>query len=151
MPITAWPSPVTRSGNWPQLWPRSLERAAAEGMSRRTPPVGSGRRRRISAYPRIGVSGACGSDCHRVPAYPRGRTLAQSKREGLQRLWDHDTRVAPWRGTAFGALQAVNTFTHHEGTVRGMARSERNMLRATTGATDALDRRVVDTILRIAA
>jgi hypothetical protein len=32
-----------------------------------------------------------------------------------------------------------------------MARSERNMLRATTGATDALDRRVVDTILQIAA
>jgi phage/plasmid-like protein (TIGR03299 family) len=81
----------------------------------------------------------------------RGRTLAQTKREGLQRLWDHDTRVAPWRGTAFGALQAVNTFTHHEGTVRGMARSERNMLRATTGATDALDCRVVDTILQIAA
>ena len=39
----------------------------------------------------------------------RSRTLAQSKRAGLQRLWDHDTRVAPWRGTAFGVMQAVNT------------------------------------------
>ena len=81
----------------------------------------------------------------------RGRTLAQNKREGLQRLWDHDTRVAPWRGTALGALQAVNTFTHHESTVRGMARSERNMLRAATGATDALDKKVIDTILQVAA
>ncbi len=81
----------------------------------------------------------------------RARTMAQSKREGLQRLWDHDTRVAPWRGTAFGALQAVNTFTHHESTVRGMARSERNMLRAATGATDALDKQVIDTILQVAA
>ena len=81
----------------------------------------------------------------------RGRTLAQNKREGLQRLWDHDTRVAPWRGTVFGAMQAVNTFTHHESTVRGMPRSERNMLRAATGATDALDSKVIDTMLRLVA
>ena len=57
---------------------------------------------------------------------------------------------APWRGTAFGVVQAVNTFSHHEGTVRGMARSERNMLRAVTGDIDALDRRSVDAILQIA-
>jgi phage/plasmid-like protein (TIGR03299 family) len=81
----------------------------------------------------------------------RAQTLAQTKREGLQRLWDHDTRVAPWRGTAFGVLQAVNTFSHHEAIVRGMARSERNMLRAVTGEVDGLDRRTVETILQIAA
>ena len=81
----------------------------------------------------------------------RARTLAQTKRDGLQRLWDHDTRVAPWRGTAFGAVQAVNTFTHHEGIVRGMQRSERNMLRAVTGEADALDRGSINTILQIAA
>jgi len=81
----------------------------------------------------------------------RARTLAQTKREALQRLWDHDTRVAPWRGTAFGAMQAVNTFAHHESIVRGMGRSERNMLRAATGEIDALDRRSVEAILQIAA
>ena len=43
-------------------------------------------------------------------------------------------------GHRFGVMQAVNTFTHHEGIVRGMARSERNMLRAVTGDVDALDR-----------
>ncbi len=81
----------------------------------------------------------------------RGRTIALSKHEGLTRLWNHDTRVAPWRGTAFGVMQAVNTFSHHEGIVRGMARSERNMLRAVTGEVDALDRRSIETILQIAA
>lgn len=81
----------------------------------------------------------------------RARTLAVSKRESLQRLWNHDTRVAPWRGTAFGVMQAVNTFTHHEAIVRGMVRSERNMLRAATGDIDALDRHSVQTIMRIAA
>ena len=86
-----------------------------------------------------------------LPSEGRARTLAQTKRQSLQRLWDHDTRVAPWRGTAFGVMQAVNTFSHHEGIVRGMARSERNMLRAVTGEVDALDRRSIETILQIAA
>lgn len=78
----------------------------------------------------------------------RARTLAQTKRDGLQRLWDHDTRVAPWRSTAFGAVQAVSTYSHHEATVRGMPRADRNMLRAVQGETDALDR---DTTARILA
>jgi phage/plasmid-like protein (TIGR03299 family) len=69
----------------------------------------------------------------------RARTIAEKKRETLGRLWTHDTRVAPWRGTAWGVVQAVNTYTHHEQTVRGMARAERNMLRAVEGGTDALD------------
>jgi phage/plasmid-like protein (TIGR03299 family) len=81
----------------------------------------------------------------------RSKTIAQAKRDSLKRLWDHDTRVAPWRGTAFGVMQAVNTYPHHEGVVRGMARSERNMLRAVTGEVAALDRRSVDAILAIAA
>jgi len=80
----------------------------------------------------------------------RSKTIAQNKRESLRRLWDHDTRVAPWRGTAFGVVQAVNTYAHHEGVVRGMDRGERNMLRAVTGEVDALDRRTVDAILQIA-
>ena len=39
----------------------------------------------------------------------------------------------------FGAMQAVNMFSHPEGPVHGMARSERNTLRAVTGKVDALD------------
>jgi len=70
----------------------------------------------------------------------RAATIAEKKRAGLQKLYTHDLRVAPWAGTAHGVLQAVNTFEHHEGTVRGTTRAERNMLRAVTGDWDSVDR-----------
>lgn len=79
----------------------------------------------------------------------RARTIAQTKHERLSRLWNHDTRVAPWRGTAWGAVQALSTYTHHESVVRGMARAERNMLRAVEGGVDALDRDSAQRILAI--
>ena len=60
--------------------------------------------------------------------------------DALNRLYRHDTRVAPWAGTAHGVLQAVNTYEHHENTVRGATRAERNMLRTVTGDFSALDR-----------
>jgi hypothetical protein len=80
----------------------------------------------------------------------RSRTIAEAKRETLGRLWDHDMRVAPWRGTAFGVMQTMSTWAHHEGTVRRVSRPERNMLRAVSGDSDALDRRSVEAILEIA-
>jgi integrase len=46
-----------------------------------------------------------------------------------------------WAGTAHGVLQAVNTYGHHEGTVRGASRADRNMLRSVTGDFGELDRR----------
>jgi hypothetical protein len=62
----------------------------------------------------------------------RGRTLAESKRDTPDRLWRSDERVFPWRGTAFGVLQAVNTYSHHHQAARG-SRVQRNMLKAVTG------------------
>ncbi len=59
--------------------------------------------------------------------------MADRKRDGLQRLYRHDQRVAPWAGTAHGVLKAVNTYEHHEATVRGAERGERNMLKTVTG------------------
>ena len=73
----------------------------------------------------------------------RSRTLAGRNRYTLTRLWHHDTRVAPWHGTAFGVIQSVNTFTHHEQAVRG---AERNMLRAVTGGVDDLDHATLQTL-----
>ena len=70
----------------------------------------------------------------------RGLTLAEKKRDNLERLYRHDCRVAPWAGTAHGVVQAVNTYEHHESTVRGVQRPERNMLRAITGDFGKLDR-----------
>jgi phage/plasmid-like protein (TIGR03299 family) len=79
----------------------------------------------------------------------RGKTIALGKRASLTGLWNDDARVAPWKGTAWGALQAVSTHAHHESTVRGMHRAERNMLRAVQGVTEALDRDTTARILSI--
>lgn len=68
----------------------------------------------------------------------RSLTMATTKRATLERLWNHDQRVAPWKGTVYGAVQAINTATHHEFTVKG-DRGQRNMLRAVTGGVDKLD------------
>ena len=76
----------------------------------------------------------------------RGRTMTERKREALTRLYDHDERVTPWRGTGWGVLQAVNTYRRHEGIIRGAERAERNMLNAVTGRTDELDLETLDTL-----
>jgi hypothetical protein len=63
----------------------------------------------------------------------RALTMADRKRDTLQRLYRHDPRVCPWSGSAHGVIQAVNTYEHHEAIVRGTKRPERNMLRTITG------------------
>lgn len=75
------------------------------------------------------------------PLTGRSLTLADTKRSKLKSLYDHDDRVTPWKGTAHGVLQAVNTFEHHEGRIKGgeAARAERNMLRTVLGDWDSLD------------
>ncbi len=85
-----------------------------------------------------------------VPLKGRALTAANRKRDTLQRLYAHDARVAPWAGSAHGVIQAVNTYEHHEGHVRGAQRSERNMLRTITGDFGRLDRKtmvVLETVL----
>jgi phage/plasmid-like protein (TIGR03299 family) len=85
-----------------------------------------------------------------VPLKGRALTMADNKREMLQRLYSHDHRVAPWAGTAHGVLAAVNTYEHHEGIVRGATRPERNMLRTVTGDFARVDRdtlKVLDAVL----
>lgn len=69
----------------------------------------------------------------------RSKTIADKKRDDLVNLWTNDLRVAPWTGTAFGVLQATNTWAHHVQTVRGTNRAERNALNAITGVTEAAD------------
>ena len=81
----------------------------------------------------------------------RARTIAEKKRDGLGRLWNHDARVSPWKGTAWGVVQAANTWAHHEQTVRGTSRAERNMLRAVDGTTDSSDRAVLATLQKVLA
>ncbi|MFE0099821.1 hypothetical protein [Streptomyces sp. NPDC059009] len=46
----------------------------------------------------------------------------------------------PWQHTAYGIVQAISTFTHHEQMARSVARAERNMLQAISGGVDHLDK-----------
>jgi hypothetical protein len=48
----------------------------------------------------------------------RGHTVAEKKREQILNLYRSDERAAPWKGTAFGVLQAFNTYNHHFTQVR---------------------------------
>lgn len=78
--------------------------------------------------------------CGELPADKgRARTNNENHRERLASLYRNDLRVAPWAGTAFGVVQAVNTFEHHVKTVKGAERAERNMTKMVTGEFDKLD------------
>lgn len=79
----------------------------------------------------------------------RGLTMAQTTRGKLSGLYFTDPRVAPWKGSAYGVLAAVNTYTHHEQNVRGGTRLERNMLRMATGEHDTLDAQTLATLNRV--
>jgi len=63
-------------------------------------------------------------------------------------LYRADPRVSPWAGTGHGVLQAVNTYEHHEGVVRG-ERAERNGLKTITGDFGRLDRSTWKTLTAI--
>jgi phage/plasmid-like protein (TIGR03299 family) len=86
-----------------------------------------------------------------APKTGRVLTLAVNKQGDLRKLWIHDNRVSPWRNTAFGVVQAVNTWTHHLQTVRGAERAERNMLNAITGATAKSDDETLGLLSKILA
>ena len=79
------------------------------------------------------------TDQNGQPLKGRSLTMADTKRDALNRLYTHDPRVAPWTGTAHGVLQAVNTYEHHDSIIRGATRAERNMLRTITGDFAQLD------------
>lgn len=76
----------------------------------------------------------------------RSITMADSKREALAGLYRTDDRVAPWAGTAWGVVQAVNTYSHHVGNVRG-ERAEANMRRAVMGGVDELDTEIANLLM----
>lgn len=72
-------------------------------------------------------------------ATARSKGMATRKVEDIVRLWEYDERVAPWKGTAFGVVQAVNTYVTHLQTVKGSSRAARNMGMTLTGQWDKVD------------
>lgn len=82
----------------------------------------------------------------------RARTNARELGDKLTAMWHEDLRVAPWRGTAYGVLAAVNTYAHHEQPTRGsVIRAERNALRMVTGKVDELDTSTLQTLQLVLA
>lgn len=81
----------------------------------------------------------------------RGKTIAEKKRNEIIKLYRADERAAPWNGTAFGVLQAFNTWNHHFMTVKGKTpRGVRNMENVLTGKFSAADNEVLSTLEKIA-
>jgi phage/plasmid-like protein (TIGR03299 family) len=85
------------------------------------------------------------------PLKGRSKTMADNKRSTLNKLYRTDLRVSPWAGTAHGVLQAVNTYEHHEGSIKGGDRAGRNQLMAVKGTFGALDRDAFETLKKVLA
>lgn len=81
----------------------------------------------------------------------RGWTVMDRKRNELRDLYYGDPRVAPWSGTAFGVLQAVNTWSNHVRLTRGMDRPQRNAERMLSRSFEREDAEVLDTLGRVLA
>jgi phage/plasmid-like protein (TIGR03299 family) len=84
---------------------------------------------------------AAGLDINARDRSTRTATIAANKREKLNELYRQDGRAAPWCGTAFGVLQAVNTYQQHEATIRNAheGRYARNMENAINGKSAEAD------------
>ena len=80
----------------------------------------------------------------------RGFTMASSKRESLNGLLHSDDRVEQWSGTAFGVLQAFNTWNAHEQIVRGnVHRAERQYENKLTHKSADQDRETLAAIAKV--
>ncbi len=85
---------------------------------------------------------------------PAAVTKATNLQEKLGDLWAHDERVAPWKGTALGVVQAFNTYAHHVKPVRTRdgvqtIRPARNMASVMDGTLDRETRTVLDAIDKV--
>lgn len=67
-------------------------------------------------------------------------TFAEREREAISGLYQGDPRVAPWSGTSWGVLQAVNTYEQHAAIVRKVSRTERQWASTISGKTFDQDR-----------
>jgi phage/plasmid-like protein (TIGR03299 family) len=80
-----------------------------------------------------------------------GRTKAENKRDQLTMMWKTDERCEPWKGTAFGVLQTLNTYEHHFSVFKGGNRTATNMGNALTGKTADKDGEAIATLNRVLA
>jgi phage/plasmid-like protein (TIGR03299 family) len=74
------------------------------------------------------------------------KTRATNKRDVMWDLWRKDARVEPWKNSAWGVVQAFNTYNQHLTQVRGTNRIERSFLSAISGKTASNDTKVLQTL-----
>jgi phage/plasmid-like protein (TIGR03299 family) len=86
-----------------------------------------------------------------VPAEGKGKAHAERKREEITELYSASPMVSPWKGTAYGVVQAVNTHVHHVQTVRGMDRAQSNWSKAVKGEHDNLDANTITELNKVLA
>jgi phage/plasmid-like protein (TIGR03299 family) len=81
-------------------------------------------------------------------ATPRSKGFVERKRGALTLLWTDDERVAPWRGSALGVVQAFSTYTHHvqRGTADPDKRGERAAWRTVNGAYAQVEAEVLEAL-----
>lgn len=89
----------------------------------------------------------------------RATTMREGQRAAIRNLYDHDDRVTPYAGTAWGVVQAVNTYHAHVATVKvrkGFDTPNRvdaqalNLVNGKTGDQDARVIACIDSVFRAA-
>lgn len=81
----------------------------------------------------------------------RAQTNWDNAHDTLTTLYRDDPMVAPWTGTGFGVVQAVNTYRHHHQVVKNVTRGERNMLSRIDGTNDKQDALVLSQLQAVLA
>lgn len=76
-------------------------------------------------------------------------TNAVKLRETYEAMWQHDPKVKPWAGTAFGVVQLGNTYNTWKRNVSGTNRMERTFLNMVTGVTVKEDAQTLDALATV--
>ncbi|HNJ38150.1 MAG TPA: hypothetical protein PL071_09050, partial [Nitrosomonas sp.] len=84
-------------------------------------------------------------------------TRALNKRDNLNHVYHNDSMANTWKGTGLGVIQAVNTFAHHYGEIRGKVegvsedalRTQRNNERRVKGGFADIDNATIDALVRV--
>lgn len=79
-------------------------------------------------------------------------TRAKNKQDEIRSLYRSDPRCEPWKGTAFGVIQTMNTYGQHVVALRdGTDRDERNMEHDVFGRIDKSDVATLDALTAVLA
>jgi len=83
----------------------------------------------------------------------RGQTNWDNAHDQLTQLYRKDPMDSPWTGTAFGVLQAVNTWRHHYQVAKNVAggRAERNLVNRVDGTSHKADAETIQKLQMVLA